>query len=78
MNPRVVQVYPLAHFQLKLEFQNGEIRRFDLTPYLSIGVFRELADPVLFETVKANLGSISWQNGQDLCLDTLYIDSLKM
>lgn len=48
-----------------------------MKPYLDIGVFKELKDINLFKTVQPFLGSIQWKNGQDLCPDTLYMDSVK-
>ena len=55
-------------------FQNGEMKRFDMKPYLNIGIFNELKDPEVFYTVKPILGSIEWSDGADLCPDTLYLD----
>jgi hypothetical protein len=75
MNPRVVEVKPNADYSLILKFTNGEVRRFDVRPYLERGVFRELKDAQLFNSVRPSLGSIKWLNGQDLCPDTLYLDS---
>jgi len=75
MNPRVVEVKPNPDFSLTIKFTNGEVRRFDVRPYLEKGVFRELKEVSLFNSVKPSLGSIQWLNGQDLCPDTLYQDS---
>lgn len=75
MNPRVVEVKPNPDFSLTIKFTNGEVRRFDVRPYLEKGVFRELKDVSLFNSVKPSLGSIQWLNGQDLCPDALYQDS---
>ncbi len=72
MNPRVKAVHPNPDFTLTLTFTDGSVRAFDMKPYLDIGVFRELADEGLFNSVKPFLGSIQWCNGQDLCPDTLY------
>ena len=72
MNPRVISVRPNPDFTLTLTFTNGSVRRFDVKPYFTIGVFRELANPSLFNSVRPFLGSIQWVNGQDLCPDTLY------
>ena len=72
MNPRVRSVKTLPDYRLRLTFTNGEVRVFDMRPYLGIGVFRELRDPTLFRTVRPFLGSIAWKNEQDLCPDTLY------
>ncbi len=76
MNPRVKDVQPLPDYLLHLVFTNNEVRIFDVKPYLETGVFKELKNHQLFNTVKPNLGSISWANGQDLCPDTLYEESV--
>ncbi len=75
MNPRVIKVHPNKDFTITLTFANGEIRRFDVKPYLDKGIFRELQNPGMFNTVKPMLGSVQWQGGQDFCPDTLYMDS---
>ena len=75
MNPRVRNVRPLPNYRLEIEFQNSEIREFDLTPYLERGIFRELKDIEYFSRVQVCMGSIQWPHGQDLCPDTLYEDS---
>ena len=76
MNPRVVAVQPLPDYSLLLTFVNGEVKVFDVKPYLNIGIFRELQDQRYFNSVRPVLGSIQWQNGQDFCPDTLYLDGV--
>jgi hypothetical protein len=76
MNPRVELVKPNPDYTLTLVFSNGEIRLFDVKPYLEFGIFKELKDRSLFNSVKPFMGSIQWQNGLDLCPDTLYMDSI--
>ncbi len=76
MNPRVIHVKPEQNFKLLLTFSNGEVKHFDVKPYLGIGIFRELEDLSVFNSVKPCLGSIQWSNGVDLCPDTLYLDSI--
>lgn len=75
MNPRVKKVKPNRDYTLIITFANGETKIFDMKPYLEIGIFRELKDMSLFNSVKPFLGSIQWKNGQDLCPDTLYLES---
>ena len=75
MNPRVVNVKPEYDFTLRITFNNGEVKCFDVKPYLGIGIFKELQDLSLFNSVKPFLGSIQWANGLDLCPDTLYMES---
>ncbi|ODS32275.1 MAG: hypothetical protein SCARUB_02577 [Candidatus Scalindua rubra] len=75
MNPRVKDVKPNQDYTITLTFDNNEVKIFDMKPYLNKGIFEELNDINLFNTVKPFLGSIQWKNGQDLCPDTLYLDS---
>lgn len=76
MNPRVIDVKPEQNFILLLSFNNGETKRFDLKPYLGIGIFKELNNISVFNSVKPFLGSIQWENGVDLCPDTLYLEGI--
>ncbi len=73
MNPRIKGVKPNPDYTLTLTFTNGEVKVFDMKAYLNIGIFKELKDLSLFNSVKPSLGSIQWNNGQDLCPDTLYL-----
>lgn len=75
MNPRVKNVTPKIDFTLEIEFTNNEIKVFDVKPYLEIGIFKELKDYNKFRFVKPFYGSIQWHGGQDLCPDTLYLES---
>ena len=75
MNPRITNVKPEPNYNLILTFNNGEVKKFDVKPYLNIGLFKELRDLSLFNSVKPFLGSIQWANGIDLCPDTLYLES---
>jgi len=76
MNPRVKAVKPNPDYTLTLLFTNGEVRSFDVKPYLGIGIFTELKDMSLFNSVRLFLGSVQWKNGQDFCPDTLYLESV--
>ena len=72
MNPRVSKVQAAEDFHVKLTFDNGEARIFDVSPYLSRGIFQDLKEPTYFGRVKVAFGSIEWPGGQDFCPDTLY------
>lgn len=76
MNPRVNAVSPLEGYRLKLEFANGEVKIFDCTPFLGFGVFQELQNKAYFDQIKVVDGTIAWPNEQDICPDTLYLDSV--
>ena len=75
MNLRIKGVKPNSDYTLTLTFTNDEVKVFDMKPYLEIGIFNELKNLSLFNSVRPFLGSIQWKNGQDLCPDTLYLDS---
>lgn len=75
MNPRVTNVKPENDYTLLLTFTNGEVRRFDVKPYLEKGIFRTLKKVSEFNSVQPFLGSIQWANEADICPDTLYLDS---
>jgi hypothetical protein len=78
VNPRVKDVKPNPDYTLTLTFSNDEVGFFDMRPYLDIGIFKELKDFKLFNSVRPFLGSIQWRNGQDLCPDTLFQESKKV
>ncbi len=75
MNPRVKDVKPTDDYKLILTFTNDEVKVFDVTPYLDKGFFKQLKNKSYFKSVKPFMGSIQWQNGQDFCPDTLYLES---
>jgi len=76
MNPRVKNVIPLQEHLLELIFTNDEKKVFDLKPYLNFGIFAELKNQDLFNTVKASCGTVVWDNGIDICPDTIYLESI--
>ena len=76
MNPRVIKVKPTVDSNLELTFSNEEKKVFDMKPYLNKGRFIELKNEAMFSSVVCTMGSIQWQNGLDLCPDTLYEDSV--
>ncbi len=77
MNPRVKKVQALENYLLELTFDNGEVRIFDVAPYLNFGIFKELQDEAFFKSVVPFMGSVKWPHDQDFCPDTLYEESVK-
>ena len=78
MNPRVKSVNTTQDYTLEIVFNNNERKMFDVKPYLNFGLFSELKDISLFKTAKAELGTVIWKNGLDICPDTLYLESKKL
>jgi hypothetical protein len=71
----VKSVKPKENYILELEFNNSEIKYFDMKEYLNHGIFKELKNPKLFNTVKVFFETINWDNGADLCPEVLYKNS---
>ncbi|MDR0546907.1 MAG: DUF2442 domain-containing protein [Dysgonamonadaceae bacterium] len=78
MNPRVKDVKPQQDYTLHLWFKNGEEGIFDVKPYLDKGIFRELKDLSMFNSVHPDGLSIEWDNEASLCPDTVYLESVKI
>jgi len=77
MNPRVQQVSTSGDYKLFLLFTNGEQGVYDCSNILEFGVFNELKDIHYFNQAKVVDGTVVWPHEQDICPDTLYLDSLK-
>ena len=77
MNPRVSLVTPTEDYKLHLVFSNGEEGIYDCRDLLNFGVFKELQDRNYFKQVKVLHGTVAWPHNQDICPDTLYLDSIK-
>ena len=77
MNPRVSEVTVLDRKRLKFRFDNGEQGIYDCSGFLDFGVFQELRDDTYFRQARVLDGTVVWPHEQDICPDTLYVDSIK-
>ena len=75
MSPKVVKVQALEEYRLRLFFDNGEVRHFDVSPYLDKGIFKELRNIHYFNQVKPFFGGVHWPHEQDFGPDTLFLES---
>jgi hypothetical protein len=73
MTPDVIKVSPLQDYVLIAEFESGEKRRFDMTPYLDFPAFMPLKDHNLFMRARADQGTVVWSHDIDISPDTLYL-----
>ncbi|MGD0961424.1 MAG: DUF2442 domain-containing protein [Methylomonas sp.] len=78
MNPRVLEVVATEDYRLRLFFENGETGYYDCSSLLEFGVFQELKNINYFKLAKVEHGTVVWPNEQDICPDTLYLDSTKI
>ena len=76
LRPTAINVVTKPDYNLLVTFDNGETRLFDVKPYFGFKAFQELIGSHLFNTVKPAGLSIEWLNGQDICPDELYENSI--
>ena len=72
----VVGVKTRPDFQLDLEFENGELRRFDMRPLLVVTPWNRIANVHLFERARVEYGTVIWPGEIDVAPETLYDDSV--
>ena len=72
MRPKAIKVKALENYILEVKFNNGEVKKFDVKPYLEHPAFKELKNINCFKTAKISGLSIAWDNGADICPDELY------
>lgn len=71
--PKVVEVQPLPGHLLNLKFEEGEVRVFDMSPYIRPGtVFASLQNFEVFSSARVELGTVTWPNGADFAPETLF------
>jgi hypothetical protein len=74
----VVTVTPRTDFQLDLEFNNGERRRFDMRPLLAVKPWNRIAGANLFNLARVAYGTVIWPGEIDIAPETLYDDSIPL
>jgi hypothetical protein len=71
----IMSVQPITHYKLHLTFENGEKREFDMNPYINTGIFKDLKDVRIFNSVRVSFDTIEWENEADLDPEFLYTHS---
>lgn len=71
----VKSVEPIKEYMLLITFKNSEKKIFDVGPYLDTGIFTDLKDEKLLNTVHVNFDTVEWANGADICPEVLYKES---
>lgn len=74
MNPRISAVAAHDDYALLLTFTNGEMRYFDMKPYLGYPAFEPLRQIAFFKLARASHGTVTWPKEIDFDPDTLYLE----
>jgi len=74
MNPRISAVIARDDYALLLTFTNGEIRQFDMKPYLAYPAFAPLRQIAFFKLARVSHGTVTWPKEIDFDPDTLYLE----
>lgn len=76
---KIIKIISEDDFKLQLFLDDGNIKYFNVKPYLNEGIFKELQDINLFKKIEVDeLGGIKWSNGACLSKDTLLIKSFDL
>jgi len=73
MTPDVIKVKVLPDYCIVAEFETGELRWFDMKPYLNYPAFSALMENELFMRASVMYGTVVWSDEIDLSPDTLYL-----
>lgn len=71
----IVKARATGDRRLFVRFSDGAAGEIDLTSFVRFdGVFASLLDPAVFAQARVNaeLGTVVWPNGADLCPDVLH------
>jgi len=78
--PKIINVEPLDDYKIKLRYETGEIKLFNVLPYITGKWYEELYNNDYFKTVHliSNGSGIEWGNGQDIAPHELYDMGVKI
>jgi len=68
----VTALETLPDYRLKVVFSTGDVKLFDVKPYLDRGVFSRLRDPTLFNQAYVAYDTVCWPGNLDIAPETLF------
>jgi hypothetical protein len=78
MPPDVIAVTADDDFKLRLEYETGEVRFFDMKPLLNMKPWNRISEPALFRRAAVSFGTVVWPGGIDIAPETLLLDSVAL
>lgn len=80
LQPRLLKVEPVKPMKLRLFYESGEVKLFDVAPYATGTWYGQLMDEGYFNAVQLLPGGIGieWPEGQDIAPHELYENSVEV
>lgn len=80
LQPRLTKVEPIAPMKLRLYYETGEVRLFDVAPYATGSWYGMLQNDGYFNRVALlpDGSGIEWPEGQDVAPHELYENSVEI
>ena len=80
LQPRILSVEPISPKKLKIVYETGEQKLFDVAPYIEGSWYGELKEDSYFNSVRVLPGGtgIEWKNGQDIAPHELYEQGINL
>ena len=78
LRPTAIKVVPQSNKTLIITFDDASVKIFDVAPYIKGSWYEKLKDPLYFNRVKTDGFTVVWPDGQDICPDELYYNSVPL
>lgn len=78
MTPDVIAVKALPGYVIEAEFADGEIRHFNMQPYLKYPALVDLTNNGLFMRAHVMNGVVAWNDEIDLSPDAQYMRGVRI
>ena len=79
ITPDVIKVKALDNYILEVTFATKEIKIFDMKNLINnIEFYKKLKNKDYFKKVKPYNETVIWENGEDVCPEELYYNSIEM
>ncbi len=78
MNPRPIEAEAIDNRTLLVKFNNGEMKKVDISVFLNYPMYKELNDYNFFKQVKADGMTVYWNDDIDIDPDYLYENGVKL
>jgi hypothetical protein len=78
ITPDIIEVRALKDYYIYLKFKTGEEKVYNMKDCINnIKYYNKLKEREYFENVKPRGDTVEWKNGEDVCPETLYFESIQ-